>query len=79
MRVTNFSSRVVLEMCRCRPKRWMTESMSQKYLKENKIKLTIELFPYRSDSRHTLHAQIPTRVRPFPQAPAPPIPRKRPF
>ena len=36
-----------------------------------KSQVKIELYPYRSDSRHTLHAQIPTHFRPFPQAPAP--------
>ena len=34
-------------------------------------KMKIELYPYRSDSRHTLRAQIPTHFQPFPQAPAP--------
>ena len=38
----------------------------------------IELYPYRSDSRHTLHAQIPTHFQPFPQAPAPHSLPKRP-
>ena len=33
--------------------------------------MEIEFYPYRSDSRHTLHAQIPTHFQPFPQAPAP--------
>ena len=70
MVVTNFSSRVVLEICRCRSKRWMTESMTGKDTKLCKIKIQIELFPYRSDSSHTLHAQIPANFRPFPQAPA---------